>query len=569
MQLRSFLAPAVLVLSSLPAGAPATGQAASYDLLIRDGLVLDGTGSPGFRADVAVRGGRIAAIGEIGDAPARRVIHAGGRMIAPGIIDLHSHADDARPGGLRSVDRRRRAAPNLVAQGVTTVVVNQDGRSPWPIAEQRMQLARRGIGPNAVLLAGHGTLRGLAMGPDVMRPATAAEVDGMRRLLRRALAEGAAGLSAGLEYDPGRWSTTDELVALTEEVASRGGVFISHQRSEGPDPLWYLPSRDPPGPPSLYDAVRETIEIGERSGAVVVATHIKARGVDLWGASDSVIALVQAARDRGVRVYADVYPYTSSGSDGDTRLIPAWVFEQETPLGVVRSTPRGLLAAAATDPARAAALRADIAHEIRRRGGPDRLVVVDHPDPSYVGLTLEAVSVRMATTPVDAAIALQLEAYPERRGRHRIRGFSMGDADVANFARPRWVATASDAGIALPGDGPVHPRFYGTFPRALARSGPEPGAIPIEDAVRSMTSLPAGILGLVDRGLIRTGFAADLIVFDPLRLADTATFFDPYGYPIGIDYVFVGGVPVVDDGMLTWALPGAVLQTGRPASARP
>lgn len=548
------------LLALLPA--PASAQAPEYDLLILDGRVVDGTGNPWFRADVGVRHGRIAAVGELRGARAADTIDARGRTVVPGFIDLHSHADDARPGGLRSLDPRRRAAPNLVSQGVTTVVANQDGRSPWPIAHQRSLMAARGIGPNALLLAGHGTIRSRVMGGDVRRPATAAEVREMRRLLRQALAEGAVGLSSSLEYAPGRWSTTEELVELVHEVAGRAGVYIAHQRSEGLDPLWYLPSRDPAGPPTLLDAVRETIEIGERTGATVVASHVKAKGVDYWGASEMVIALIRAARHRGVSVYADHYPYTTSGSDGDTRLIPAWVYEGHAAPGAQRLAVRDMLSHVLGDRAAAAALRRDIAHEIARRGGAEHLVVFDHPIPRYVGRTLAELAEQKQTDPVETAIALQLDGYPDRPGGARIRGFSMDETDYDRYAREPWVATASDAGIALPGDGPVHARFYGTFPRTLARTALQREVITLEDAVRSMTSLPAQILGLPDRGQVRPGYAADLVVLDLDRLADTSTFFEPHSYARGVDHVLVGGVAVVERGQLTWALPGAVLGPG-------
>jgi N-acyl-D-amino-acid deacylase len=550
--------PILLIILVLAVFASADGQGGGYDLLIRDARVLDGTGNPWFRADVAVRDGRIAAIGDLRSAVARRVVDAHGRVLAPGFIDLHSHARKTRPGWLRTPDPRRRAAPNLVAQGVTTVVVNQDGRSPWPIAEQRAVITRRGTGPNVLLLAGHGTLRGLAMGGDFRRAATPAEVREMRRLLRQAMAEGAVGLSAGLEYVPGRWSTTEELVELVREVAVVGGVYISHQRSEGSDPMWYLPSRDPAGAPTGLDAVRETIAIGERTGATVVASHIKMKGVDLWGTSDSVIVLVRAARDRGVSIYGDSYPYTTSGSDGDTRLIPDWVFGAAAGR-TDRPSPRDQLRGVLAIPSAAARLRADVTHEIHRRGGADHLVVFDHPDPRMVGRNLAELARQRGTDPVEAALALQLEGYADRPGGARIRGFSMSQADVDRFAAEPWVATASDAGIALPEDGPVHARFYGTFPRALARTALERGVVPLEHAIRSMTSLPAQILGLQDRGLIRVGLVADLVLFDPERLADMATFVEPHAYPRGIDHVWVGGRAVVEGGRLTWALPGAVL----------
>ncbi|HEX7120083.1 MAG TPA: D-aminoacylase [Longimicrobiales bacterium] len=577
---RSLLAviAAMLITFPAPLAAQDAGRSAEpFDVLITGGRVLDGTGNPWFYADVGIRDGRIAAVGRLAGAPAARTIDARGRVVAPGFIDLHSHADDgaSREGGFRDEDPRRRAAPNLVAQGVTTVVVNQDGRSPWPIREQRAFIEANGIGPNALLLVGHGTVRRRVMGDDYRRPATPEEVEAMRALVRQAMEEGAWGMSAGLEYVPGRWSTTDEVVALVEEIVPWRGVYISHERSEGQDPMWYWPSRDEPGPPTLLDAIRETIEIGERTGATVVASHIKAKGANYWGSSHAAILLIERARARGVDVWADQYPYNTSGSDGNTVLIPRWALGYDR---MARGRGRddrpdfaAALRRALADSATAAALRRDVAHEIARRGGAANVVVFDHPDTTVIGRSLAEIAAAWGVGPIDAAIRLQLEGDPHRAGGGRVRGFSMAEYDVEAYAARPWVATASDAGIALPEDGPaVHARFYGTFPRKIRHYAIERGVLSVADAVRSMTSLPAQILGLRDRGLLREGFAADIVVFDLDEIRDLATFFEPHQYPEGIDYVLVGGEFVVDDGALTWKLPGTVItpaRVGRPAVA--
>lgn len=528
-----------------------------FDTVITGGLVLDGSGNPSFRADIGIADGRIVAVGSLPAATADQVIDASGRVVAPGFIDIHSHADEVNRTGLRDADPRRRSAPNLVTQGITTVVVNQDGRSPWPIREQRAAIERLRTGPNAILLVGHGAIRRQVMGDDFRRPATPAEVDQMRTLVRQALDEGAFGMSAGLEYVPGRWSTTDEVAALVGEIVPYRGVYISHERSEGSDPMWYWPSQHEPDPPTLIDAVRETIEIGERTGAVVVASHIKAKGAHYWGTGQKVIQMIEEARARGVQVYADQYPYDTSGSDGSTVLIPDWVFEGAG-RGAADLRPR--LEAVLADDARAAALREDIAHEVRRRGGEEKIVVFDYPDSAYVGKTLAELSAERGVEPVDMAIALQLEGYPDRRGGARIRGFSMSEQDIEAYAAKPWVATATDGGITLPADGPgTHARFYGTFPRKIRHYALDRGVISLEHAVRSATSLPAQILGLDDRGSIREGMAADIVVFDVERIRDTATFFEPHQYAQGIDFVLVNGELVVDRGQPTGALPGVII----------
>jgi N-acyl-D-amino-acid deacylase len=545
-------------------GSFAQPQAPGYDLVIRNARVFDGTGNPWFPADIGIRDGRIAAVGRLGDAPATRVVDASGRYVAPGFIDIHSHADDGARAerGFRDENPERRAAPNLVSQGITTVVVNQDGRSPWPVGDQRALLEKHGIGVNTMLLVGHGTVRRQVIGDDARRPATGEEVARMRALVRQALAEGAVGISAGLEYEPGRWSTTDEIVELARELPAVDGVYISHQRAEGPDPLWYVPSQDGPGPPSLLDAVRETIEIGERTGARVVASHLKAKGATYWGSSMAAVSLIQRARDRGVDVWADQYPYPTSGTDGNTVLIPAWATRPAghsggpQPPGSWAATLHQTLA----DPTLAARVRSDIAHEIERRGGADQVVVFEYAEASLQGLSIGEIARRWKMDPVETAISIQMEGLPTRAGGARMRGFSMDERDLEYIAGQPWVATSTDGGIALPSDGPTtHARFYGSFTRKIRHYALERGALTMEHAIRAGTSLPARIMGLTDRGLIREGMAADLVVFDLETIRDTATFFDPHQHSEGIDYVFVNGVAVVDGGMRTLALPGRVL----------
>ncbi len=561
------------LLTGLAAAAmTATMAAASFeaapaqvpDLLIRNARVFDGTGNPWFPADIAIRDGRIVAIGRL-TGEATRVIDATGKYVSPGFIDIHSHADDgARPtGGFRDQNAQIRAAPNLVTQGITTVVVNQDGRSPWPIATQRAQVEKNQIGPNTMLLVGHGAVRTQVMGRDSRRPATADEIVKMRALVRQAMQEGAVGMSAGLEYEPGRWSVTAEVVELAKELPAFDGVYISHERSEGSDPLWYVPSQDGPGPPTLLDAVRETIEIGEKSGARVVASHIKAKGANYWGSSAAAISLIERARQRGVDVWADQYPYPTSGTDGSTVLIPAWA-TSATDAAQATGGRAEALRKTLMDQAKAAIVRSDIAHEIARRGGATNVVIYEYTDKSLYGKTLAAISRLWRVDPVEAAIQIQLEGLPTRAGGARMRGFSMNEGDMEAFAKQPWVATSTDAGISLL-DGPLstHARFYGSFPRKIRHYAIERGAITLESAIRSSTSLPATIMGLKDRGMIREGMAADLVIFDLATIRDKATFFEPHQYSEGVEYVFVNGVAVVDQSKPTWALPGKVITRGR------
>ncbi|NIR48815.1 amidohydrolase family protein [candidate division KSB1 bacterium] len=550
-----------------------------FDILIINGRILDGTGNPWFEGDVGIRDGRIVAVGELQVKSAVRTIDVQGKYVTPGFIDLHSHADDTQEigstKGLRSRDPKRRAAPNLVSQGITTVVVNQDGRSPTSIAQQRGQLEQSRFGPNAVLLVGHNTIRALAMAQNaeqefssdeikkMQRHATDEEIATMRQLLKQGMEAGAYGLSAGLEYIPGRWSSTEEIVALVEEIVPFGGVYICHERSSGAEPMWYLPSYGNDQQPTFLDNIVELIEVGERTGATVVATHIKARGANFWGSSHAAIQLINRARKRGVQIWADQYPYNTSGSDGNTRLIPGWIRGDEIIRFSANPNDKKNYAEAVrtvlNQPGRAEKLRADILHEVTRRGGAENIIVMDYPDSSFIGKSLRELANDLNLSLVDLAIKLQLEGFPDRRGGAQLRGFSMSEMDVEAYGAQPWTATASDAGVALPGDDPVHARFYGTFPRKIREYAVERGILSVADAVRSATSLPAQILGFRNRGLIREGFHADLVIFDLDRLRDTATFFEPHQYAEGIEYVAINGEFVVEDGEFTYTLPGVVI----------
>ncbi|MDH3222673.1 MAG: amidohydrolase family protein [Gemmatimonadota bacterium] len=551
------LALAFLVAAPLVTGRVSGQQVPHYDVAFVGGHVIDGTGNPWFQADVAVLGGRIVKVGDLGDHTAGRTVEAKGLVIVPGFVDLHSHAGDEGRGngGLTDSNPRYRAAPNLVAQGVTTLVANQDGRSPWPIREQRRRVTDLGTGPNTILLVGHGRLRTEVMGDDFRRAASSAEVEQMRALLRQGLAEGAFGMSAGHEYTPMIWSETEEVVGLAEEVAAAQGVYIVHERSSGAEPMWWWPSQDEAGAPTMIDAVLETIEVAERTGVTAVQTHIKARGADFWGASATLVNLIANARARGVPIWADVYSYNTTGTDGSTLLMPRWAVQEEA----YGPSPAARMERVLGDPELADRARLDVAHEIRRRGGAENLLVLDHPDPDMIGRTLHSLSAEWGTDPVDTALRLQATGDRNVAGGARLRGFSLSEIDLERFVAQPWIASASDAGITLPGDGFVHPRYYGNFPRRIKRYALDEGIVGVEDAVRAMTSLPAQILGLRDRGLVREGFHADLVALDLDELEDRATALEPHQYPAGIPYVLVGGRFVVDGGELTWDLPGRII----------
>lgn len=538
----------------------AVAQAEEFDLLIVGGRVMDGTGNPWFHADVGVREGRIVAVGTLRGGTAREIFDADGKWVVPGFIDLHSHADDGTPSeqrGLRSISVQRRAAPNVVAQGITTVVVNPDGNAPaLSIAHQADRLTTLGIGPNAILMVGHNRIRQQVLGKSWRRVATQAEVARMRELLRSGLEAGAAGMTTGLEYDTAIFSDTAELLELARQLKAFDAAYIAHLRSQGAAPMWWLPSRDSAHPPTLVDAISETIRIGEESGATVVATHLKARGADYWGAARQVVSMMQQARARGVSIYGDIYPYDTSMSDGELHLVPDWALAADTPGEVDHAASlREML----KSPVRTAALRRDIVYTLSARGGAQNIRVMEAIDPRLVGRSIDDIARQRGIDPVSLAIALQLEGDTHRRGGVRLRSFSLAEQDIETYMREPWMAIATDGEISLSSDGPVHLRNYGTFPRAIAHYARDRGVVTVEHAIRAATGLPAQIIGLRDRGYIRAGQAADLVVLDPERLGETGTFAEPHRFPAGVDRVWIGGVGVVENGKPTGALAGKVL----------
>jgi N-acyl-D-amino-acid deacylase len=430
---------------------PLQAQEPPYDVVLVGGQIIDGTGNLPIRADVGIRGDKIAAVGFLEHATAKRTIDAHGLTIVPGFIDMHSHADDAGGAkeGLRSPDATRRAAASLIMQGITTVVCNPDGAAPVDasIREQRDALKKLGIGPNAILLAGFNTIRGQVMGSDYKRPATPEEIEKMKVRLKQAMDQGAWGMSSGLEYVPAIWSTTDEIVAVTQVLAPYHGFYSEHERSSGDAPMWWDPSQGPPDKPTVFDSMAELIEIGERTGVRVIATHLKSRGQMYWGGSRVLTAMVDRARARGVDVWGDVYPYNTSGSDGEIVLVPHWAIG--APSGEDAPAQEKDYAAALRqtmqDPKAAENVKRDIAHQLQLRGGAENILILDYPDKQYVGKYLPDFAKAKNMNPVDATIAMQLQGYSNRPGGARVRSFSMSEIDVEAFIAAPWVASSTDS----------------------------------------------------------------------------------------------------------------------------
>lgn len=542
-------------------GTPA--QTEPYDILIINGRIIDGTGNPWFHGDVAIKNDEIVKIGTIKSRNAKQIIDADGQIVCPGFIDIHSHADDtAGRYNLRSDDPMLRAAHNMVMQGVTTLVVNHDGRSPASIADQRQAMESGGVGPNVALLVGHNSIRARAMGDDYQRLATPEEISKMKAMIREGMNDGAYGLSAGLEYTPGRWSNTGEVIDLVSTVKEFGGIYIVHERFSGSDPMWYMPSRDGQSPGNAIDNITEVIKVAEATGVPSCATHIKVKGADIWGASTAIVNLVERARARGVEVWADQYPYNTSGTDGRTVLIPRWAIDPDLVLesgSNQEATFKAALGITIAEEVKYREFEMDVLREIERRGGPENIVVFEHPIEDYIGKSIAEIATMQEMSLVEVAIHLQMEGNPNERGGGRLRGFSMSEQDIEIFARQPWVITASDAGLGV-AFRPVHARFYGTFPRKIAWYAKERGIITVEHAIRSATSLPAQFMGFKDRGLLREGYKADITIFDLDKIEDKATFFEPHQYPEGIHSVIVNGTFLVSEGKLQEnTLPGKLL----------
>ncbi|MBL8984659.1 MAG: amidohydrolase family protein [Gemmatimonadetes bacterium] len=506
------------------AGSDAAGQA-RFDILIRGARILDGTGNPWVRGDIGIVKDRITAVGRLSDATAARVIEAADRYVTPGFIDVHSHAGP----GLEAPALA--AALPLLAQGITTVVVNPDGGGAVDLAAQRRRLTDARPGVNVALLAPHGSIRQQVIGM-ADRPATATELERMRGLVRAAMEAGAFGLSSGPYYAPGSYASTDELIELARVAAAAGGVYTSHIRDEGDYTV------------GLLGAIDEVIRIAEVAGLPGIVTHIKALGPNVWGFSSPAIRRIERARARGVEVFADQYPYDASSTGLSAALVPRWA-----EAGGDTAMRRRL-----ADPVEGERIRQAMVANLVRRGGPERQVIGRHrPDPSIEGKSLAEIASLRNTTPIEAAVRI-LAA-----GGAGIVSFNMDEADIAAFMRQPWTMTSSDGTLVPMNEGVPHPRAYGTFPRKLRRYVVERRVVSLEAAVRSMTSLPASVFRLADRGVIRPGAKADLLVFDLDRLRDPTDFQRPHRLAEGIGIVLVDGGIAYEDGRAGSGRFGSVL----------
>ncbi len=498
---------------------------ADFDILIRNGRLVDGTGNPWHPSDIGITGNRIAAMGRLTDATAHRVIDATGLIVAPGFIDPHTHAAH----GL-ATEELSHARP-MLSQGITTILANPDGGGPVDMEAQRADLLKHGLGVNVGQLIPHGAIRREVMGSE-KRHATAEELAEMKTLVRQGMEHGAFGLSTGIFYVPGSFAPTGEYIELNRIVAEYGGVHQSHIRDESNYNV------------GVVAAVDEIIEITRESGVTGIITHIKALGPAVWGASGEINRNIARARSEGLPVFTDQYPYSASATSMMAALVPDWAREGGDDAFRLRLA----------DAADRNRILHGITENLKRRGGADRLQYRRfETDPSVEGRILADVAAERPLTP-EQLILSQIEL-----GNAGLVSFNMHDDDLRAFMVPAWNMTSSDGGYVRFGSGVPHPRNYGSFPRKIRKYVFEEELMSLEDAVRSMTSLTAGVFGLPDRGLLRPGMMADIVVFDPQTITDRATYHEPHQYPEGMVWVIVNGHIAIENGDFTDDLHGQVI----------
>lgn len=511
-------------------GATAGLRGESYDVLIRGGRVLDGSASPWFHADVAIRGDRIVAVGRLPGAQAARVIDANGLFVAPGFIDGHSHAGPAL------ARRELAAAEPLLRQGVTTVFVNPDGGGPVDLAAQRRALEAQPIGINVAQMVPHNSIRAAVLGYANRAP-NDAELAEMQAHVRRGFEAGAFGLSAGPFYTPGTFSKTDEHVALARVAAEFDGFYTSHIRDESDYTI------------GVVAAVEEVIAVARAARLPGIVTHIKALGPRVWGLSGEIVARIEAARASGVEVYADQYPYEAGATSLHDALVPAWA--REGGLAAMR--------ARLANPELRPRLRREMLENLERRAGARAIQIRRHAAaPKLEGRRLDAIARERDQEPVDAAIGLILD------GGASIVSFTIDERDLRTFLVQPWTMTCSDGDLVAANEGVPHPRSYGSFPRKIRHYVVEEKLLTLERAIHSMTGLPAGVFRLRDRGQIRAGAIADVVVFDLAKLRDRATYDQPHQLSEGMNHVLVNGSVAVADGQLTSERTGRVLRRQNP-----
>jgi len=506
-------------------------QSDAYDLLIRNGHIVDGSGNPWYVGDVGVKDGRIARIGSLPDATAKRVIDAAGQVVAPGFIDVHVHVE----GDLERIP----TADNFIMDGRTTIITGNCGGSKPDIGAYFTDLTAKGISLNLATFIGHNTVRAEVMG-NANRHATSAELEKMRQLVAKAMQDGAVGFSTGLIYTPGAYSSSEEVIELGKVAGKYGGIYASHIRDEGPH---------------ITEAIEEALNVGRAGKMPVELSHFKIDTKALWGSSTATLAQVEKARREGLEVTIDQYPYTASSTGLGANLIPSWA----------RADGWAKVEARYRDPETRQKIVREMSATLRSKGRDhlDYAIVARCAfDPSLEGRNISEINLQRGRKnrledEIETVLDLELQA---KGTTIQTVYFSMGDEDVNRIMRNPFTMVASDGGIVEFGTGVPHPRSYGTFTRSLGVYVREKQVLTLEDAIRKMTSLPAQTFRLKDRGTLKEGYFADIVIFDPARVRDMATFTKPHQYAQGISAVIVNGEVVMEGGKHSGARPGRVLR---------
>lgn len=508
--------------ASLTAALGAEPKVPDTNLVFRNATIYDGSAAKPTKGDVHIKADKIVAVGKVGKVEGAQEIDAEGLVVCPGFIDLHTHCDPGLTGKAGKFNK------NYVTQGCTLAVTGNCGSGPVDAGAFFKALEAGGIGTNVIHLATHNSIRNEVM-KNANRPPTADELKKMEQLVDKAMKDGTWGLSTGLIYNPGTYAKTDEIVALAKVAAKYGGLYASHIRNEGG---------------GLLDAIQEAITIGSESGCRVHISHIKASGKSAWGKSTDAIALIEAARKKGAEVTADQYPYIASSTSLRATVVPTKYREGTEKEFVARLD----------DPQTGPKIRADIEKDLGKDGAKRIQIARYAKNPKWQGLNIAAIAEAEKKEPVEIVLEI------ERNGGAQIVNFGMNEDDVRIYMKQPWVATASDGGVQTPGATVPHPRSYGTFPRKIGLYAIEEKLIPVEAAIRSATGLPADILKLTDRGYLKPGYFADVVVFDPKTFRDTATYDKPHQYAAGVRWVLVNGHAAVKNGEHAEALGGRVLR---------
>ena len=509
------LAWSVCSLSAIRAAEPVDA-----DILLRGGSIIDGSGASAKTGDVAITGDRIVAVGEFTSGKVGREIDCTGLIVAPGFIDLHNHSDE-------SVFREQtRPVVNYITQGCTTIVTGNCGGGAEDVAKFLEKIDEHGAGTNVAHLIPHGALRARVLGQVRVKP-NDEQLATMRERVAEGMQAGAWGISTGLIYVPGAYAELDELVALSEVVAAHGGIYASHIRDEGSD---------------LLGAVEEALEIGRRAGVPIHVSHFKVVGKPYWGAVRPAAKLLEAARAAGMRVTADQYPYIATSTSLGAMVLPDWARE-----GGKEATAKRV-----QDAEQWARMQPELEKALEEK--PDIRPVAYKPKPEYAGRSLREIA-DSEQRPV-AELVLEIIV----NGDAQAVNFGLAEEDVRFVMQLPWVATASDGSAKLPSAEKVHPRSFGTFSRKIGQYAIRERVLPLEQAIRSSSGLPADILGLPERGYLRKGYFADVVAFDPAKFVDRATFDEPDLYSDGLKWVLVNGKLAVEDGKPTEVLAGRALR---------